>query len=199
MKAFVKSYYPLIIATLCLILCICAIIPLSISEEKYREIYYDYSATIDSKGIFLEGYEREGNRITCISDEGYIYLPVTDHEINDVKIVFGGKYSSDAHINLEYVRKNSAPSNDDLVFSDVKSGDKEMYFSLDKGVYEMLRCHIPGSFEIKEIVLSHITSEKIVTRDVINYKLLIIGIASAFLLYGAFTTVFIIKNKKKPD
>ena len=197
MKAFLKGYYPLIIATLCLILCICVLIPLGIREEKYREIYYDYSATVDKQGIYLEGYEWDGDRIVCKSEDGYIYLPVTDEEINDVAIYFSKGYKGNCDVKLEYVWENSVQNGENYVSSSLKNGDTELYFSLDKGVYKMLRCHIDGSFEIEKIVLSHITSEKIATKDVINYRLLIIGITVSLLLYGAFTTVFMIKKKKK--
>ena len=197
MKAFLKGYYPLIIATMCLILCICVLIPLGIREEKYREIYYDYSATVDKQGIYLEGYEWDGDRIVCKSEDGYIYLPVTDEEINDVAIYFSKGYKGNCDVKLEYVWENSVQNGKNYVSSSLKNGDTELYFSLDNGAYKMLRCHIDGSFEIEKIVLSHITSEKIATRDVINYRLLIIGITSGLLLYGAFTTLFMIKKKKK--
>ena len=103
MKSVLKSRYFVIIATLCLILCILAVALFGIDRVRQREIYYDYSATVDNRGLYLEGYEQNGNKIIAKGDECYIYLPVTDTEINDVKIVFEGKYLRSYDIKLAYV------------------------------------------------------------------------------------------------
>ena len=144
-----------------------------------------------------QGYEKNGNTLVCKDEEGYIYLPVTDEEINDVKIVFSKGYTKNCDIKLEYVCKNSAQSDDDFVISSVNKGDKEMYFALDNGVYTVLRCHIPGSFEIKEIVLSHITSQNVVTKDIYNRPLLFSGIPILVCAYAAFVFVYFVKKKNK--
>jgi hypothetical protein len=197
MKVLLKPRYSLIIATLCLILCILAVIFFSIDEVKQREIYYDYSATVDSCGLYLEGYERNGDITECKSDSGYIYLPVTDKKINDVKIVFDGKYSKDTDIKLEYVCKNSVQNGENYVTSHIDSGDREIYFSLDEDTYTVLRCHIPGSFKIKEIVLTHITSQNIVTKIEVNVLLLVVGLTVSVALYSGFVAIYTLKKKNK--
>ena len=194
MKSILKSQYFVIIATLCLILCVLAITFFSIDRIKQREIYYDYSATVDSRGLYLEGYEKDGDKIVAKGDECYIYLPVTDSKINDVKIVFDGKYSKDADIKLEYVCKNSQQNGENYVISHIESGNKEIYFALDENVYTVLKCHIPGSFKIKEIVLSHITSQNIVTKTEVNIPLLVIG---NVLPIAAYITLLLLRRKIK--
>ena len=194
MKSILKSRYFVIIATLCLILCVLAITFFSIDRIKQREIYYDYSATVDSRGLYLEGYEKDGDKIVAKGDECYIYLPVTDSKINDVKIVFDGKYSKDADIKLEYVCKNSVQNGENYVISHIESGNKEIYFALDENVYTVLKCHIPGSFKIKEIVLSHITSQNIVTKTEVNIPLLVIG---NVLPIAAYITLLLLRRKTK--
>jgi hypothetical protein len=183
MKSVLKARYFTIIATLCLILCVLAVTFFSIDRIKQREIYYDYSAKVDSRGLYLEGYERDGDKIVAKGDECYIYLPVTDSKINDVKIVFDGKYSKDADIKLEYVCKNSQQSGENYVISHIESGNREIYFALDENVYTVLKCQIPGSFKIKEIVLSHITSQNIVTKTEVNIPLLVIGNTLTLAIY----------------
>lgn len=194
MKSILKSRYFVIIATLCLILCILAVALFGIDRVRQREIYYDYSAKVDSRGLYLEGYERDGDKIVAKGDEFYIYLPVTDSKINDVKIVFDGKYSKDADIKLEYVCKNSQQSGENYVVSHIESGNKEIYFALDENVYTVLKCHIPGSFKIKEIVLSHITSQNIVTKTEVNIPLLVIG---NVLPIAAYITLLLLRRKTK--
>lgn len=194
MKSVLKARYFTIIATLCLILCVLAVTFFSIDRIKQREIYYDYSATVDSRGLYLEGYERDGDKIVAKGDECYIYLPVTDSKINDVKIVFDGKYSKDADIKLEYVCKNSAQNGENYVISHIESGNKEIYFALDENVYTVLKCHIPGSFKIKEIVLSHITSQNIVIKTEVNIPLLVIG---NVLPIAAYITLLLLRRKIK--
>ena len=194
MKSILKSRYFVIIATLCLILCVLAITFFSIDRIKQREIYYDYSATVDSRGLYLEGYEKDGDKIVAKGDECYIYLPVTDSKINDVKIVFDGKYSKDADIKLEYVCKNPQQNGENYVISHIESGNKEIYFALDENVYTVLKCHIPGSFKIKEIVLSHITSQNIVTKTEVNIPLLVIG---NVLPIAAYITLLLLRRKTK--
>ena len=194
MKSILKSRYFVIIATLCLILCILAVALFGIDRVRQREIYYDYSATVDSRGLYLEGYEKDGDKIVAKGDECYIYLPVTDSKINDVKIVFDGKYSKDADIKLEYVCKNSQQNGENYVNSHIESGNKEIYFALDENVYTVLKCHIPGSFKIKEIVLSHITSQNIVTKTEVNIPLLVIG---NVLPIAAYITLLLLRRKTK--
>ena len=194
MKSILKSRYFVIIATLCLILCILAVALFGIDRVRQREIYYDYSAKVDSRGLYLEGYERDGDKIVAKGDECYIYLPVTDSKINDIKIVFDGKYSKDADIKLEYVCKNSQQNGENYVISHIESGNREIYFALDENVYTVLKCHIPGSFKIKEIVLSHITSQNIVTKTEVNIPLLVIG---NVLPIAAYITLLLLRRKIK--
>ena len=194
MKSALKSRYFVITATLCLILCILAVALFGIDRIRQREIYYDYSATVDSRGLYLEGYEQNGDKIIAKGDECYIYLPVTDTEINDVKIVFEGKYSRSEDIKLEYVCKNSVQNGENYVISHINSGSREIYFTLDKDVYTVLKCHIPGSFEIKEIVLSHITSQNIVTKTEFNLPVLLIGGVASI---GLYTLLLILRKRTK--
>lgn len=198
MKSFVKRNLSVIIATLCLILCILAVLPFAIHIIEGREISYDYSAEVSSRGLYFYNYEQVGSRVRAKDEKSCVILPVSDDVINDVRIVFKGGVSDDITIKLRYAKKGEALDESNMIVKDVEKTSPEYYANLDRGVYQILECYIPGTFEIEKVILSHVTEEKIVRDIGFDTQLFLWVTLPALGAYViALSTSVILKKKRK--
>ena len=197
MKSFTKKYLHIIIPTLCLILAVGIIIPLSLSTYEGREISYDYSISAAPDTILAVGYEKNGSTLTPKDEIAYLVLPVADEKINDVRIKFKGEISEDCRIALMYATENSGLSVDNSVSSNVKKGQREYYCTVPYDTYTVLECYIPTEIEIDSVILSHVLTEKPVQKLKLNTPLLIWTLVPTLLIYGATLAALILKKKGK--
>ena len=195
-KEALKKHLDIIIPTLCLILAVCIIIPLSLEAHRGREISYDYSVEVGADAILPVGYEREGDYLVPKGDDSYLVLPVTDEGINDVRIILKDKIDADCRISLRYVAKNSGQSVDNSVYIEVKRSAEEFYFTLPYNTYTALECYIPTGVEVESVVLSNVLSQKPVKEIKANTTLLICTLAPATLIYIGALACLIIKKRR---
>ena len=123
MKSFIKNNLHIIIPTLCLILCVATVLPLSIYRVEGREIGYDYSAKASPSAVYPVSYSVSGDVFTPEDSQAYLVLPVpADKEINDVRIVFKRPLKSDCTVKLIYGSENIPLSEENAIVKTVEKG-----------------------------------------------------------------------------
>ena len=200
MKTFIKNGLHIIIPTLCLILCVVIILPLGVYRIEGRKIGYDYSAEASPNAVYPVSYTVNGSVYTPEGHNSYLVLPVpADKEINDVRIVFKRPLRSDCTIKLLYGNEKTALSEENAIVKEVKKGSIEYYCTLDTDIYTIIECHIPVTFELESVILSHVTSSESVYETVVDQAVLIWTLAPVTLLYAGIVIILIIEKRKKKN
>ena len=198
MKSFIKRNLHIIIPTLCLILCICAVLPVAIYRVEGREISYDYSVTASPSGIYASGYEKDGDTLIPKDEGACLILPVTrDKEINDVRIIFKNKFKADCEVKLAYGTENSSLSHNEPIVKTVKKGYNEYYCQLSSDIYTVIECYIPAEIEIESVILSHVTSSTPVIKTAVNTPLIMWTLIPATVLYSSCITLLVYRKKRQ--
>ena len=198
MKSFIKNNLHIIIPTLCLILCVATVLPLSIYRVEGREIGYDYSAKASPSAVYPVSYSVSGDVFTPEDPQAYLVLPVpADKEINDVRIVFKRPLKSDCTVKLIYGSENIPLSEENAIVKTVEKGSVEYYCTLETDVYTIIECYIPVTFEMESVILSHVVSSKPIYKTTVNTGLILWTLIPASVLYASVITAFAVLKRKK--
>jgi len=198
MKSFIKNNLHIIIPTLCLILCVAIVLPITVYRVEGRVIGYDYSVTTSPSAAYSVAYDVKEDSFVPTDSNAYLVLPVpSDKEINDVRIAFKSPLKSDCAIKLIYGNENTPLSEENAIIKTVKKGSVEYYCTLDTDVYNVIECYIPIAFEMESIILSHVTSSEPTYEVVVNKPTLITALSIAFGVYALSVAALVVYRKKR--